>query len=285
MGVSTLFLDTVWGPLDHGGTLYGELRAFNGTAKQEFFTDSKPAMEEAIRLSQADKMDVYYGVLPRLTTRGRAEDCVKMTHVLWADFDAKNFRAKTGFVSAYSEIANMRLIPHIIVDSGHGYHAYWLLDGMYPFEDAHKVMKGIEAVHKTDHCSDQPRILRLPGTMNYKDASPLPVRLVRFDAFAKPYSLDAFNEYTYRGTPTRQQAEFYTGTEGWQPSDAELPKYGIGVRNGAMMRMAAAMVHKGLSPDDVVTNLLMENVLRCDPPLPEAEVEAIAKSVERYRDA
>lgn len=286
MGVNTLFLDTVWGPLTlpaSGRQLYGEVRAFKrgGATNQFFFRSSSEAMKTALDLSLNSKMDVYFGVMRRIAQSGRAVDCIDTTRILWADFDAKNFRAKTGFVSAYSEIANMRLIPHIIVDSGHGYHAYWLLDREYPFGEAQAVMKGMEKVHRTDHCSDQPRILRLPGTLNYKDASPLPVRLVRFDASSRPYTLDAFNEYLNRYTPPEKH---YQGNGTWEPSGLEAPKLGVGERNGGMMRVAAAMVHKGLSPDDVVNNLLIENELRCEPPLPEAEVEAIARSVERYRE-
>jgi hypothetical protein len=206
-----------------------------------------------------------------------------MVNLLWADFDAKNFRGKTGLASAYSEIANMRLLPHIIVDSGNGYHAYWRLDGLYPFESVQPVMKGIEKVHRTDHCSDKPRILRIPGTLNYKEQVAKPVRLVRFEVGLRPYSLDAFNEYLHRDQPKRY-AKTFENTGEWQPSDADAPKFGQGVRNGALTRIAGAMVHRGLPPDQVVTNLLMENELRCDPPLSATEVEAIARSVERYRD-
>lgn len=286
MGVNTLFLDAVWGPLDaHGRTLYGELRMFKkGETPKPFFTrDTTEAMKVALTAGIADRQDVYFGVLRRTTQRGRAEDTVEATHLLWADFDAKNYRGKTGTNSAFSEIANMRLIPHIIVDSGHGYHAYWLLDDEYPFSEAQKVMKGIEAVHKTDHCSDAARILRVPGTLNFKDASPTPVRLVRFDDRARPYSLDAFYEYAYRDSMAKRPAVFYNGGGEWTPSGEDVSKFGEGQRNNGLARVAGAMVHKGLSPQQVLDNLLVENMMRCDPPLEYAEVEAIAKSVERYR--
>lgn len=287
MGVNTLFLDAVWGPLDaHGRPLYGELRMFKkgATPTQAFVRDTAEAMKIALMSGVAQREDVYFGVLRRTTTRGRAEDTVEATHLLWADFDAKNYRGKTGSGSAFAEIANMRLIPHIIVDSGHGYHAYWLLDNEYEFGDAQKVMKGIEYVHKTDHCSDAARILRVPGTLNFKDAVPTPVRLVRFDVTSRPYSLDAFYEYAYRDTMSKKAAVFYKGDGEWTPSAIDAPKFGEGQRNNGLARVAAAMVHKGLTPVEVLGHLMDENRLRCDPPLPAEEVVAIAKSVERYRD-
>lgn len=282
MVVNTLFLSAIWGPLDAmGRTLYGEIRAFrNGREAQQLFTRvHEEAMQFAMDLSN-DRWDVYYGVLRRTGKRGTALDTVEATHVLWADFDAKHFRAKTGINSAYSELANMRLVPHIIVDSGHGYHAYWNLDMEYEFTRAQQVMKGIERVHRSDHTSDAPRILRLPGTMNYKDASPLPVRLVRYD-LGRPYSLDAFNEYAF--TPERP-ATRHNGTGDWTPSTSDAPKFPEGHRNNGLAKVGAAMVHKGLTPLDVLDALLIENEMRCDPPLPVNEVAAIAQSVERYRD-
>jgi hypothetical protein len=281
--INTLFFDAVWGGLQPA--LYGEVRAFKqGRAEQLFTADKMEAMGTALRLATQERMDVYFGVLPRITKRGTAEQTVKTTHVLWADFDAKRFRGKTGISSAFTEIANMRLTPHIIVDSGNGYHAYWMLDGEYDFVEAQKVMKGIERVHHTDHCSDAARILRVPGTLNFKEATPKPVRLVRFDPGANGgYPLDAFYEYAYLDSMTKRPALFYNGYGEWTPSREDATKFGEGQRNNGLARLAAAMVHKGLSPVDVLGSLLAENDVRCVPPLGADEVLAIAKSVERYR--
>jgi hypothetical protein len=41
----------------------------------------------------------------------------------------------------------------------------------------------------------------------------------------------------------------------------------------------------GASEDAMVAALLAENRLRCDPPLPEAEIRRIAASMARYRPA
>lgn len=284
MGVNTLFLDTVWGPL--GGPPYGELRAFKkGTDDkvQAFKKNTTDAQHEAVMLSAVDRMDVYFGVLPRVETKGTAESCVDTTDLIWADFDAKSYMGKTGAASAFSEISHMRLVPQIVVDSGNGYHAYWLLDQDYPFADAQKVMKGIEYVHHSDHCSDQARILRVPGTLNFKGEFPKPVRLIRFDVFSPRYSLDSFFEYHYRDSMTKKPAQSYNGSGDWTPSKEDAPKFGEGERNHGMMSLAGAMVHKGLAPHDVVLNLMMENQLRCDPPLEDGEVLTIAKSAERYR--
>jgi hypothetical protein len=72
--------------------------------------------------------------------------------------------------------------PSVVVDSGHGYHAYWKLTEAVPFEKARLAMIGIARDLDGDHVYDQPRILRIPGTTNYKDrALPVPVRTVVFN--------------------------------------------------------------------------------------------------------
>ena len=279
MTVPVEFFDTIWGPLGHASDLRGEIRAFPG-AKQSFLRTPDDAAFIAEEYVQTH--DVYFGVLRRRGSVGTAEATVPATHVLWADFDAKNFAGrKTGPGSAFAELANMRLTPHIIVDSGHGFHAYWLLDKEYEFTQAQIVMKGIERAHHSDHCSDAARILRVPGTFNFKDDIPLPVRIVRFDTFIHPYSLDAFQDYVY-GPPAKRSLVGYTGTA-WKPSDEDAPKFDEGGRNNNLARLAGIMLSKGMSHEDIMVALSWENEMRCDPPLMPSEVRAVAQSVERYR--
>ena len=162
-----------------------ELRAFaEGKAPyQEFFASPEQAAGQAAAWSNIDGRDVYFGVLPRTRRGGTAADVAPQTDVLWADFDGKNFRGKMGPGSAIAEIANIRLAPQIVVDSGNGYHAYWLLDRPYDFAEAHLGMTAIERAHHSDDCSDAPRILRVPGTFNFKNGESKPVRIVKFDWF------------------------------------------------------------------------------------------------------
>jgi hypothetical protein len=72
--------------------------------------------------------------------------------------------------------------PSVVVDSGHGYHAYWRLEQPVLWEEARPIMVGIAQVLNGDHVYDQARILRIPGTVNHKEPKdPLPVRTIVFD--------------------------------------------------------------------------------------------------------
>src|SRR5262249_29532673 len=55
-----------------------------------------------------------------------------------------------------------------------------------------------------------------------------------------------------------------------------------GERNDTLTRIAGAMWRQGVTEETLVQALLNENETRCVPPLPEAEVKGIARSVARY---
>ena len=55
-----------------------------------------------------------------------------------------------------------------------------------------------------------------------------------------------------------------------------------GKRNATLTSLAGSMRHRGMSEQAITAALLAENIARCDPPLPEAEVERIARNVARY---
>ena len=189
------FLETVWNQsrgmhADPLGLAYGELRFMKtdpSGAKivEQFFCDMslshefgiKQAVEEAMRYV-SNGWDVYYGVLLRNSMKGTAAACPDWTSILWADIDGKNF-ANKGAALAALNLYPIR--PSIVVDSGNGFHAYWLLDNPLPKGEAQLAMKEIARICGGDAVSDFPRILRLPDTRNYKKPPYPPVRLLRLD--------------------------------------------------------------------------------------------------------
>jgi hypothetical protein len=131
---------------------------------------------ELVRLSDVS-FDVYVGVLPREEKRGTA-DSVKQARWMWADFDAKNMHP--GQLSAMSEAATMA------VDSGYGLHCYWeitpmKLASLSEREVFCRAMRGLQkkgSDGQADNVADLPRILRVPGTWNWKNGEKMPVRLI-----------------------------------------------------------------------------------------------------------
>jgi hypothetical protein len=276
-------LEVVWGDLKG---LRGELRPIqDGKAKPAYFTTVDKAVDAAIELDQKGA-DVFFGVLPRTGNHSTAEGTVSESRVLWIDIDAKTFGGSKS--SAFFSLARVTPQPQIVVDSGNGYHAYWLLDEPVPWHDAQQAMKGIALTAGGDRVYDQARILRLPGTRNHKTTPPNPVRLLKLDLLGRRHRFADFIDFADTAyaserparTPRRSEVE---ATEGWNPSKDDAPKFPDGERNNSLARLAGIMVVRGVEPDRLVELLLHENEMRCDPPLPDKEVIQIAKSVERYR--
>lgn len=98
-----------------------------------------------------------------------------ITHLpaLWADVDAKRFGHSMD--AAFNALLNLPVIPSAVVNSGGGWHAYWLLDEPFALVDdiarkaARRVLRGIaRAVGGDEQVTSLSNTLRLPGTLNCK---------------------------------------------------------------------------------------------------------------------
>ena len=193
-----------WWSFIHPGYGFVEFRLMpkGGGAVERLFTDDPDDYHDAL-VTDSSKLDVYYGVIPRKGKNdGTADGCWPTTTALWADVDAKKFMEHPldtpaeGKASALDIILRFPHTPSAIVDSGHGFHAYWRLSEAVEFKDAEYVMRGIARWVNGDATYDQARILRVPGTVNWKDPeNPVPVRLLKLDHLRK-YELSDFAEIT-----------------------------------------------------------------------------------------
>ena len=160
-------------------TGYVEVRSIrDGKVRQWWERDRQAAVDLAIQQSDLG-WDAYYGVLPRTERAGDAEHITPWTPVLWADLDAKMIGSKQ---QALMSLVRADIPPSVVVDSGHGYHAYWKLQDAVEWRTAKMAMVGIAQALRGDHVYDQARILRIPGTTNWKDPeNPVQVRTIVFD--------------------------------------------------------------------------------------------------------
>src|SRR3989304_4280289 len=128
------FLPILWDGYDG---CFGEFRYIQGSKVYQEWVNIPGPYDSP---DTTETWDVYFGVLPRLRMQGKAEDCGTETHVLWADVDAKNTGGKA---PALQGLAGLLTVPSIIVDSGHGYHGYWLLRDKVPVTQAQEAMRGL----------------------------------------------------------------------------------------------------------------------------------------------
>ena len=166
--------------------------------RAEFFADAASAALHARAVAPA--RDVYFGLgLVKGTPpgRGKAED-VAAIGALWADIDLASpaHEGKTlpaSIEDVWRLLAKLPLVPSMLVHSGFGVHAYWLLKEPWVFDsaaeraDAVRLTKGWHAAVCTaaqslgwhlENLGDLARVLRLPGTLNHKSTPPAEVRVI-----------------------------------------------------------------------------------------------------------
>lgn len=250
-----------WTITRYPGDYYAELRVIgeHGYRTQRFYLmplQSDRLMADALQDDLAG-LEVYIGVLPRVQKGGTTHDTTKYTDTLWFDLDAKHHGGDKR--KALDAIIDFPIQPSVIVDSGHGFHAYIRLNEVKSFEGVQPIMKGIAQRIGGDHVYDRARILRLPGLSNHKDGGNAPVRLIRFDTTLS-YRLSDLTEYEYREPDTTRQY-LHTRTVGPYTfrltddvtHDAERIERelaydpGKGARSGHDFHVACLMVESGWS--------------------------------------
>ena len=132
------------------------------------------------------KQDVYFGCSTYLTDSGRTQDNVKEEKALWLDIDCgydkrknrwKEYQSKELGLDALRNFCQATNLPDpTIVNSGNGIHVYWVLKEPVDKAVWKPVAEGLKFLcvkhgFKTDPActADTARILRVPGTLNYKD--------------------------------------------------------------------------------------------------------------------
>lgn len=181
-------LDALWPAEWRPSPGYLEIRSFRtGERPVQHFIElggewEPHNVQELVDRLVEEQLDVYYGVLPRQRMSGTNADVPATTPFLWADVDAKKASDDPiyGKILALEAINGFPTPPHVIVDSGGGYHAYWLLDRPEPLGRAQEVMRWIARVLDGDFVQDGARILRVPATVNWK-RTPVTARFLRFD--------------------------------------------------------------------------------------------------------
>lgn len=142
--------------------------------------------------------DVYFGIhpcadIPTLTTRGTRADPsevrsrienIAAINCLFAEYDIKLF--EDSWRATGEHIRSLEHQPNVIIRSGGGYHSYWLFDEPWRLlteEDRTRAMEMQAAwvleVGSDPAAKDLARVLRVPGTLNYKYEPARPVQIKR----------------------------------------------------------------------------------------------------------
>lgn len=136
------------------------------------------------------KLDTYFGVNPTLEAKKSHERAlltdVCAVNCLFSEFDGKDFASKD---DALRYVESIQPEPSVIIDSGGGYHLYWLLRDTFEIRNDQErqyirdvLARWVDFV-RGDVVKDLARVLRVPGTYNYKPDYGPKAPLVEFVAF------------------------------------------------------------------------------------------------------
>ena len=171
----TRFLAALAGPQDTGQLLELRYRLEDGMRMGQVFDHHAHLRGLATRaIALGRRTDVYVGCAPR-TRRHGGRDAVEHAHVLWADCDGEH---------AVAALHDCDPQPSIIIASGSGTncHAYWPLTrpaGRDAIERGNRRLA--HALGADPASADAARILRVPGTLNFKHDAPNRVDALRLD--------------------------------------------------------------------------------------------------------
>lgn len=227
------------------------------------------------------KQDVYFGVglvdeaaldarVPKLGDRrhirGRVEE-IREVPGLWLDLDWKEGWTE----NSAAEWVERVLKPTVLVRTGHGHHCYWLFPK--PQRVQRDSCQGFQRWLETqtdmhlDATGDLARILRVPGTHNYK-GEPLPVEVVyddgpRYDLSELPHLEAVTSRWASNLTP-----------------DSRIPN---GARNESLTSVLGYMGRRGLNQEQLDSFALWWNENVNAEPEPTGSVLRTSQSVGRYQ--
>lgn len=172
----------------------------NGTFPIQEHFQTREEVDAFVTKLVDQKRDVYFACSKFETNENRTKNNVKAIKAFWMDLDCGESKAVVneasgkpdGYISqevALQELAkfceHIGLPNPILVNSGRGIHAYWPLKEAITRQQWEPVASRLNelcVIHKLyvdASVFEAARVLRVPGTFNFKDEPPKPVELIR----------------------------------------------------------------------------------------------------------
>lgn len=231
-------------------------------------------------------MGTYFGVCTRREGADSGNQSTVMEcPALWVDIDC----AKQGIPGdlALKALQYLPFPPSIIVNSGGGLHAYWVLEEAADVSEGSPLRNAVSAALRQlvvilagdAQCAELARIMRLPGTHNSKaktlelyDGQPALCEVLEENG--RVYDLEALADWLNEqrvvlhgvapAVPVKAVREDdpfvqYARQAGYEPSidiDAELATMAPGSIHEIQLRVSASMIARGYEDDEIVSKIL-----------------------------
>ena len=172
-----------------------------GESRQQEIVETREEFDEWVEHFQRTKRNVFFGVAKYKDGSSRKKDNVLAAKSFWLDIDCgpdKEYDTQTEAIDALRDFCKSVGLPKpILVNSGRGIHAYWPLTEQVTRDEWEPVAKRLKEVCATqgllvdNSCVEIARILRVPGTMNFKGDTPVPVSVIHV---GKPVAYDTIRK-------------------------------------------------------------------------------------------
>jgi len=172
------------------------------------FADTREEVDKLVGEFVARKADVYFGCAKYGPLNNRTHENATYFRALWMDIDCGPTKAEpdekgrvkgyidqqTGLVEFQKFCKAVGLPRPILVSSGYGIHAYWLLEETVsraewePLSGRLRELCVEKGLIVDSSVFEASRVLRIPGTYNYKNEEPMPVEVLSSDTVRIPYA-------------------------------------------------------------------------------------------------
>ena len=210
--------------------------------------------------------NLYWGIATRRSDANGTEANCQHLGALFADVDFK----ETNEADARMRLQGIPPAPSLLVHSGGGLHCYWLLKEPLDVQtdNPRQWLTPLAAYLGADpSCAEPARVLRIPGTKNFKYDPPRPVTVEHFDPEAR-YNLADFEAWLPSQPVTVSASGSSTNTTGPMLD---------GRGNDTLYRLARSLKVKGIEPPAIELSLRSVNQAQCRPPLDEREIQQIVQ--------
>lgn len=286
---SIAFVTGIFGDVDGLVELRAIPNVYGDSGTEFIFVNNDMTIQSFCGRKDVAGMAIYFGLCtrkPGTKSAGGKADVFRCPH-LWVDIDC----AKQG-ISGDEALRALSFLPYpptTIINSGGGLHAYWRLEealdvseGQYAAVEA-ALRHLVHILAGDPACADIARILRLPGTINSKDATRAlndgePVLCEVLEHGGAVYDFQELCEWlneqrpvlhavrTEATRPVREDDPFvaYARAAGFNPAiviDDELAAMehgGQGDRSihSTQLRVSMSMIARGYEDDEIVSTIL-----------------------------
>jgi hypothetical protein len=159
---------------DTGRTEHPSKVTFDSFVEIRVFKDkwNEGLLNHLMMLNHAERpSNIYYSINP-LKDQGHKKEFFAQFNSLFLDLDdSKSYTKEQRWMQVHYWI-KMGLAPSFVIDSGHGYHVYWLLKRALSREQGEAILKNMVARsggREGGNTFDISRVFRLPGFRNVKE--------------------------------------------------------------------------------------------------------------------